>query len=155
MATKKEILINNKSAFLLALREGLGFSYACEISGNTPKVMTDAIKADKAFALDCNKAILGAGVDLVKMVSDFNKNNDYKNAILARQEAAKVKRLILWESACAKKSITPEVVIKQYLLIQDGKEVATSIGLTYEEYVDYLMSNPTLVTAIDNMQNAK
>lgn len=154
MAKKKEILLNNKSSFLLSIREGLGMAVACEISRNSPADIKEAMNGDPAFKADVDKAHRGTSVDLLKMVTHYNENNDYKSAAEARSRLAEVKPLVIWESVCTAAKCSPETIVEQFMLLRDGKEVAVACGLTYPEYIQMLTGNPAIISMIENLKNA-
>lgn len=140
---------------MLALREGLGFSYACELSNNSAKEVSSIIEQDNAFREDCQKAVLGASTDFLKMSSDFAEKQDYKKSLEAKENAKKYGKLVLWESYCKKEEIDGMKMAKALAIYKFEKDAATAVGLTFDEYIEYLSCDDAIMRTAEKMGYGK
>lgn len=155
METKYDNLVSNFSMFQLALREGMGFSYACLVSGNDPKHITGIVHKNDTFKADCLKLVQAANFDLLRMSSEFMTANKYELAYEVRRKAESIKQLVLWESFCKKAALTDDLLVQAYLINGDGYDTATSVGLTQNEYVQRLAEDGDLVEVMAKLAGVK
>jgi len=144
-------LVSNLSLFLLSIREGMGLTHSCEITGNEVRYISKLVAKDAHFKNEIVKALRGANTDLILASSDFMKKNQADKAMEARKMARRSAKLITWECVAKHNEWDDKKFIRTYLEIRDKKDTATALGLTFEEYNDYLIDNPEVVEIIDNL----
>ena len=148
------MLISNKSAFELALREGLGFTQACIVSGNDLKALSEQLDGFPDYVEKLKRVILAVNTDLLAISSDYMGKNKYQMAWEVRKHIKAGQSLVLWGSLIDREGdgLTASEVVKAALMVAEPKDVATGLAMTYLEYVEYLELHPEIVEAITKMK---
>lgn len=150
---EQEPLISNLTTFQLALREGMGFAYACAVSENDPKHVTKLMLEDEQFMKDCKAFIRGANTDRLMAASAHAKKEDWDKADKARRDANKVSRLYLWGSKGELEDMSEDDVFDVYVELDgDHEQIAVAVGATPKALKEYLESKPELMNMIKLMR---
>lgn len=144
--------IKNWDLFKLTIREGFGFSQACDMTQNSKKQVTAELKrvpTAMAEVLNMAKNYVAA---IVKNSNDAAMGNvqlgikaDPKLANELRDRLAKWTNINLWEDVCTKDKVTTAIIAQTWARLKRADEVATVCGLEYDEYVKYITENGTVI----------
>lgn len=144
-STGEPKLVANLTAMLMGLREGIGLTMACELTGNSPREVSSMIREDAAFKKQCTDAVMAAGVELLTKAGDNIGKGKIKEAAEHKAELRSIRQLVLWGDYRPEgQDMTITLFMSAFLAVKDPKEVATALGLTFPEYVDYVLSNKQL-----------
>lgn len=152
-AEEKTAVINNLTTFQLALREGMGFAYACNLSGNDPKQVTEIMKSDESFRQNCKKLVMGANLDRLTAASEYTEKHEWEKAEKARQDAKKVCKLRLWGCSGNLEDATEDDVFDMFCELEgDYPELAVCFAATEKEMKIYVEGHQELMRMIKIMQ---
>ena len=144
-------LLSNKNTFILSLREGIGFTRACIVSGNHPEEVTKLLLGDSAFMDECDRACRASNAEWLKLSSDLMQKGKYEQAMEARKKLFRPKQLIWWASACKADEVTPMKVYEVLVAVGDSMDAATACGMTYTDFASYLAKNPAIESMVSKM----
>lgn len=152
-AEDKTATIANLKAFQLALREGMGFAYACNLSGNSPEYVTELMKSDEGFMKDCRKLVMGANLDRLTAASEYTEKHEWDKAEKARQDAKRVTKLRLWGCEGSLNDVGEDKVFDLFCELEgDYPEMAVCFAVTERELKSYVEGHQELMRMMKIMQ---
>lgn len=136
--------VKNLSLLLIAMREGLGLSQACLMSGNEVKRVSDLARQYPDFLQQLEGWTSDGRTEYLQAANDFLRNNDLERMTKARQGALAMPAVNLWEAACPADELTPQKLLSVYLDTRNARETATLVGLTWGQFTSYVAERPAL-----------
>jgi hypothetical protein len=134
-----------KTLILNGLRSGLGLTASCQKIGLSVKEASEEIRSDEDFANQCQTALfLGYQAKLAYAKSLLDQKNYNKWAGEVEALPNFVTDLMLWEQYCPREEVTDSKVIKAVILYSNLEEAATSMGMTRNELIEYVLDSDYL-----------
>lgn len=144
-------MIENSKIFQYSINEGLGFTEACHMTNNDPQEATKYLlskdgKSDYEAILAAHR---NARVKKLTQIADLKgSRSEIGKADELLDQVRKIPPLVLWESVCKKTGITSGIAIEAFLKIRYPVEVATGLGMRYEEWIEYVRNNELVASEV-------
>lgn len=136
--------------FLNALANGLGLSRSAQMSGFTPKEISEQLLEDEVLMTLADEALLQASQMVLIVSNKAKRNKDYDTWKLNQQTLERlIVQLVMWEEYTPKEFITQSKVMQAIVIYKYPEEIATSLGLTMPEYVVYMMQHEHIYKSIE------
>lgn len=142
--------VKNLSLVLIAMREGLGLSQACLLSGNDVRHVSALATQYPDFFQQLEGWTNDGRTEYLQAANDFLRNNNLEKMAQARKGALDMPAVNLWEGYCNAEELTPQKLLLVFLETRNARETATLIGLTYGEFTTYVTQRQALTqTALE------
>lgn len=137
--------VSDKVAFIAALKNGMGFTKACNMILTHPKEMTQYIKSDNEFMKECEQAIKFSSKALLIMSNTYLEKKNFvrwqSNNEFIRNFRTE---LTLWESFRRRRDVTEKDIIVGFKIYKDLTELATSLGFLEHELIQHISEDREL-----------
>ncbi len=141
----------DKSAFIAALKNGIGLTKACNLLQIHPKDITEYIQANKEFEKECNTSIKYSAKALLVMSNEHLIKKRFGQWNATKLHLKKfVSELNLWESWCRKDQVNVGNTFNSLMYHENIDEAATSLGMNRKELILYINAHPGLKGAIES-----
>lgn len=145
-------MLENGNMLQFSLAEGMGFTEACYMTNNDPKKASEYLKSKegKSDFEAIDRAHRNARMKKLKSIEEMKGHrSELGKADELLEQVRKIPPLVLWGTllpAAPTRKLDTKTVVTAFLKVRYPMEVATGLGLTYDEYVDYIRDND-LITA--------
>lgn len=137
--------VSDRVAFIAALKNGMGLTRACSLIHKHPKEWSAMIRSDLQFFLECEEALKFSAKALLVMSNEFLQDKKFDKWMNQNQYIQHFHTvLVLWESYRLKKDVTDMDIITGYKIFKDLGEMATAIGFTEMEMIEYITGRERL-----------
>lgn len=135
----------DKIAFLSALNTGLGLTAACDLLLMDPKQVSEHIVANQDLHKECIDALKFSAKALL-VISNTHLNDEQYEKWKSNNSHIRefIPNLVLWESYKQKKDVVPVDITVAIHVYKTLAELATAIGFTRRELLEYITSNEQL-----------
>jgi hypothetical protein len=142
--------VKNLSLLLIGMREGLGLSTACQMSGNDVQHVSGLAKQYPDFLQQLEGWTNDGRTEYLQAANDFLRNNNLEKMAQARQGALNMPAVNLWEGYCSAEDVTPQKLLLVFLDTRNARETATLIGMSYAEFTAYVTQRQAITqTALE------
>lgn len=135
----------DKTAFLTALKNGLGLTSACDLLLMNPKEVSAYIRKHKDFHKECVEALKFSAKALLVISNSYLNDGAYDKWKTNNTHIREfIVDLVLWESYKHRKEITPEDITIAASMYRNMGEVATACGFLKKDLLAYIVAHPAL-----------
>lgn len=137
---------DTKAIIIAGIKNGHGFTRSCTLAQISPKDLTDTVKNyDPDLLRELQEAAKFSAKALLVMSSSHLKSRAFEMWMHDNRVINEFREtLVLWEDYCKKKDVKPQTVSIGINIYKDIKELATAIGFTEPELLEYIYSNSDL-----------
>lgn len=135
-----------RQTILASLRNGLGLTHVCRGLHKHPKEVSDDIKGDPEFHLDCNKQSIAGYQSIVIELNQANSRKAWEKWRTHRIYIdAFISQVNLWESFCSKENFSFSNFTLCFKQCKTIPETATAMGFTETELFEQIYKDSKLV----------
>jgi hypothetical protein len=136
---------NERQVLNAGIQNGIGFTRACQLIGKSPRELSEFVRANPEIfksVTDSHRRYKQYLLSLATELANRKNISGWLNQIHKLKMAPD--KIYMWEDFCKRIEIDKKKLIKAHHIIKDELDTATACGFTYEEFFDYISSDPEL-----------
>ena len=124
----------------------MGLTRACSYILQSPKYVSEVIRSNPEFHKECEEALKFSAKALLVISNTYLEKRQFEKWRTNNKFVKDFKtRLILWASYGQAEEMDDKYIIRAWLKIKDIPELATALGKTEDEFLDYVFARKSLM----------
>lgn len=153
--TKEPVTLSNLTFLLLSFREGLSMAEACQLTGNTPQMVAQAMLEDDKFNSDVHKAVAASNHEELKKIQELREAGKYDKAQEIIDGLSTPRTVVTWGMFGTAEDLTTEKFMEAYATVKSPKDIAVGFAVEYSEYVAFINQHTELVAMVEHLLELK